>query len=174
MKYSTKPYVLSMLLTVIFGSQTFAQEFAASDLFKKRDSSHVLLPFKLDAGKDIVQFNEYTSTGDEQGNFYENPLMLDGKQLDYAYFSPQLKGELTVVKGAPKTGYTTEVPFRIYLRREGNRVLIPGNDISDKGQMKIEISRILQHAKPGDQLIIEAVNRVDGRVKRILKLPNGC
>jgi hypothetical protein len=163
-----------MLLTVIIGSRTFAQDFSSADLFRKRDSTKLLFPVKPFRAKEVVQFNEYTSTGEEQGDFYEIPLMLNGKPLNYNEFGPELKGELTVVKGSPVTGDTTQVPFHIYLRRDGNKVLIPGDEKSSGGQTKIEISKILQHAKPGDQLIIEAVKKIDGRVKRILRLPDGC
>ena len=65
-------------------------------------------------------------TGDEKGEFFTFFLMLNGKPLNYNEFGPDLKGELTVVKGAPVTGDSTEVPFQVYLRRDGNRVLIPG------------------------------------------------
>ena len=47
---------------------------------------------------------------------------------------------------------------------------------SDPNQTKIDIAEILLHAERGDQLVIEAVNKEDGSVKRILKLLNayGC
>jgi hypothetical protein len=109
----------------------------------------------------------------EEGDFYANPLLLDGATLDFNAFNFMTEGELTVVKGAPKTGKTTQVPFYIYLRREGRQVSIPGKDRYQE-HLKIEISEILKHAEIGDHLIIEAVKKEDGRVKRILKVVGGC
>ena len=100
--------------------------------------------------------------------------MLNGKPIDYDAFNVQSKGELTVIKGGTITGVTMQVPFNAYLRRDGNKVLIPGKEKSSIGQIKMDISEILQHAKPGDQLVIEPVNKEDGHVKRILKLLDGC
>lgn len=155
-----------MLLTVIVGSRTFAQDLVASlNFFYKTENS--------DRAKEVMQDNEYTSTGYEQGNFYSNPLLLNGKPLDYGAFNMKSKGELTVIKGAAITGKTTQVPFYVYLRRNGNKVLISGNERCSIGQTKMDISEILQHAKPGDQLVIEAVKKEDGPVKRILKLLGG-
>ncbi len=86
----------------------------------------------------------------------------------------KLKGELTVTKGAAITGETIQVPFYMYLRRKGYKVLIFGKARFDQEQIKIDISEILRYAEPGDHLVIEAVNKEDGSVKRILKLPGGC
>lgn len=155
-----------MLLTLILGSPTLAQDYFASwNPFIQMQTSA--------RAKEVRQDNEYTSTGYEQGNFYDNPLMLNGRPLDYGEFNLNTKGELTVSKGAAITGRTTQVPFYVYLRRNGNEVLIPGKERSDSKQTKIEISEILKHAEPGDHLVIEAVNKEDGPVKRILKLFGG-
>ena len=99
--------------------------------------------------------------------------MLNGKPLDYGEFNLQSQGELTVSKGTAITGQTKQVPFYVYLRRNGNKVLIPGKERPDPDQIKIDISEILRYAAPGDQLIIEAVRKEDGPVKRILKLLEG-
>ena len=72
-------------------------------------------------------------------------------------------------------GQTKQIPFYIYLRSDGNKFLIPGHEKPNPKQTKIEISEILKHAQPGDDLVIEAVNKEDGAVKRILKiLGGGC
>jgi len=146
-----------MLLTIINGSRTFAQDYFSRILVSAR-------------AMEVMQDNEYTSTGYEKGKFFSNPLMLNEKPLDYNVFSLGSKGELTVIKGAAITGQTTHVAFYAYLRRNGNKVTIPGKEGSDPKQIKIEISEILRHAKPGDQLVIEPVRKEDGPVKRILKL----
>ena len=155
-----------MLLTVIPASRTFAQ-----DLFSGLNLLNEIR--YLDRANEVKQDNEYTNTGYEQGNCYRNPLMLDGKPLDYNVFSLESEGELTLIKGAAITGNTTKVPFYAYLRRDGNKVIIPGKERPDPKQIKIEISEILRHAKPGDQLVIEPIKKEDGPAKRILKLLRG-
>jgi hypothetical protein len=168
MKHLKKSSILLMLLTVIICPRAFAQDYFTSlNPFNQLQDSVRVIP--------VVQDNEYTTTGYEQGNFYCNPLVLNGKPLNYNVFNIELKGELTVTKGAVATGKTTKVPFYVYLRRDGQKVLIPGNERPDVRQTKIEISKVLKHAKPDDLLVIEAVRKEDGPVKRILKVrPGGC
>lgn len=153
-----------MLLTLMIGSRTFAQDYFS---FARLLASARAL--------EVMQNNEYTSTGYEQGKFFSNPLMLNEKPLDYDVFSLKSEGELTVIKEAAITGQTTQVAFYAYLRRNGNKVVIPGKERFDAMQIKIEISEILRYAKPGDQLVIEPVRKEDGPAKRILKLlGDGC
>ena len=179
MKYLKKPFVLLVLLTSIIVSRTFAQDsvFNYSSMLKfslnwtvKTERAKEI---KEARAKEVMQDNEYTFTGFEKGIFLNNPLMLDGMPLDYGEFSLTSTGELTVIKGA--AGQTTEVPFRVYLRRNGSKVLIPGKEKSEPNQTKIDITEILKHAENGDHVVIEAVRKEDGSVKRILKLLyDGC
>lgn len=162
MEHLKKSLTLLILLTAFVGSQTFAQDFFYFDAI-----------LKADRAKEVIQDNEYTSTGYERGIFLCNPLLLNGKPLDYGEFSLKSKGDLTVSKGTAIPGQTTRVPFYVYLRRDGNKVVIPGKERPDPNQIKIDISEILRHAAPGDQLVIEAVKKEDGPVKRILKLLGG-
>lgn len=183
MSYLKKSFALVMLLTSILGSRTVAQHkddaFNLDAMLKfnnvlelKTERSNEK---KQERAKQVMQDNEYTYTGFEEGTFFSNPLMLDGKPLDVGEFNLLSRGELTVSKGAVITGQTTQIPFYVYLRRNGNKVLIPGKEISDAAQIKIDISEILHYAKPGDHLVIEAVKKEDGPVKSILKVLNlGC
>lgn len=130
---------------------------------------------KLQRASEVRQDNEYVSTGKEKGIFLANPLRLNGLPLDYGEFDTRSQGVLTVSKGGAIPDDITPVAFYVYLRRNGKKVIIPGQQRLDAGQMKVEISAILEHAEPGDQLVIEAVNAEDGAVKRILKLLGpGC
>ena len=125
--------------------------------------------------KEVWQDSEYTLTGNEEGTFLDNPLMLDGTPLDYGKFTLQSSGDLTVIKKSPITGQIIQVPFNIYLRRDGIKILLPGLEQNNLKRMEAELSEILKHAQPGDHLVIEAVKEEDGAVKRILKLLNfGC
>lgn len=171
MEHLKKSPVLLMLLMVIIGSRTFAQ-----NLFDFNTSLELTLAKKHhERANEIIQDNEYTFTGYEQGNFFSNPLMLNGVPLDYSQFGLGSKGNLTVAKGSPITGNVTLVPFRVYLRRNGTKVVLPEKEKCDGGQIQIDISEILKFAVPDDQLVIEAVKKEDGAVKRILKLrERGC
>jgi hypothetical protein len=168
MKHLKKSFALLILLTGIIGSRAFAQDyFSLNPVFSLNTMA------KSARANAVMQDSEYTTTGYERGNFYANPLMLDGKLLDYGGFNLGSKGELTVSKGAAVTRQTTQVPFYVYLRRNGIKVLIPGKERPDPMQTKIDLSEIFRHAKSGDQLVIEAVRKEDGAVKRILKLIGG-
>jgi hypothetical protein len=125
--------------------------------------------------KKVMQDNELVARARSTGNFYCNPLVLNGKPLDYGGFSRQSKGELTLIKGAPFTALNTQIPFYVYLRRNGVLIKLPGEALSGK-RLKIEISTILKFSKTGDELIIEPANADDWQAKRILKLleADGC
>jgi len=118
---------------------------------------------------EVMQDNEYVVRSKATGNFYCNPLVLNGQPLDYTQFSPQLKGELTLTKGALSLGKRVQIPFYIHLRRNGALVKLPDEALSGE-HLKIEVSRILKFAQKGDQLIIEPANSDDWPAKRILKL----
>lgn len=180
MKHLKRSLTLLMLLTSIIGSRTIAQDFVNMNAICKFNNDMIVKAalakeVKQERAKEVMQDNEYASTGYEEGIFLYNPLMVNGKPLDYGEFNLASSGELTVIKGTAMPEQTTEIPFYVYLRRNGNEVLIPGKERSDPRQTKIEISEILRHAEPGDHLVIEAVNKEDGPVKRILKLLGlGC
>jgi len=168
MKHMRKPYIMVLLLTLIIASRTSAQQLA-QQLFDFNVKA------KQERANGVMQDNEYTYTGSERGIFFSNPLLIYGKPLDYGYFNLKSIGQLTVIKGAALTGETVQVPFYVYLRRNGYKLLIPGRERFDQKQIKVELSEILKYAKPGDQLVIEAVRKEDGPVKRILRLPgDGC
>lgn len=172
MKQLKRSFILLLLLTAIIGSRTFAQDSLFVGMFFKADQ---LKKTKQDRAREVMQDNEYTITGEEKGIFLTNPLMLDGKPLDYGEFNIGSKGELTVNKGAPASGLPIQIPFYVYLRRDGKKILAAGKEKPDPRQTKIDVSEILRLAEPGDQLVIEAVRKEDGSVKRILKLiGDGC
>ena len=166
-----KTLTLLLLSTITIGSRTAAQSY-----FTYATAAEVMQQIQArQREKQIVLNNEYQGTGYEQGIFLSNPLMLNGKPLDYSVFGVRTKGELTLAKAKTIAGQTIQIPFYVYLRRNGNKVLIPGKVKPDAKQIKIELSQILEYAKPGDQLIIEPFNKEDGPAKRILKLfENGC
>jgi hypothetical protein len=167
MKQLKRTFILILILTVIIGARTSAQ--------KKLSLEAMLMVATLERAREAIKDNEYTPTGSETGTFLDNPLLLNGETFDYSKFSPALKGELTVIKKAAKTGAITQVPFYAYLRRNGQKFFIPGEERCKIPQTKMEISDLLKDAKPGDELVIEAANKEDGAVKTILQLgKEGC
>lgn len=171
MKHLKKTLTLLLLSTLLIGTRTTAQSY-----FKYATAAEVMQQIQAkQREKEVVLDNEYQNTGYEQGIFLSNPLRLNGKPLDYSVFGMRTKGELTLAKETTIAGQTIQIPFYVYLRRNGNIVHISSEVKPDTKQTKIELSQILDFAKPGDQLIIEPVNKEDGPAKRILKLfENGC
>jgi hypothetical protein len=165
MKLSRAFSATLLVLTVLFEFPVFAQSlFSFNSL--------------LNTGrqKEVMQDSEFLPTGQAIGNFYGNPLRMDGQPLEYSTFKIKSKGELTVIKGDAVTGQTIQIPFYIYLRRNGTMVKLPGEDLLKSKHMKIEMSTILELAEPGDRLIVEPANKEDWKAKRILKLfgDDGC
>jgi len=151
-----------LVLTVLWELPVFAQPcFSISSVLT------------INTSTDVIQDNEFVKNGEAAGNFYCNPLRLEGQPLDYLQFNIQSKGELTLIKGSPATGFTVQIPFYVYLRRNGTMVKLPGEAVSKSKYVKIEISTILQLAEPGDQVILEPANKEDWLAKRILTLRKG-
>jgi hypothetical protein len=130
-------------------------------------------PRNTDRAKEVMQDSEFVISAKAVGKFFDNPLALDGYPLDYRAFSLESKGELTLIKGAALTDDTIQIPFYVYLRRNGAIINLPGKEGTKPQHIKVDISTILKHAAPGDQLIIEPVNKEDWQAKRILKLLEG-
>lgn len=105
-------------------------------------------------------------------NFFCNPLVLNGKPLDYTQFSILSQGQFCVVKGKPGVQSIEKIPFRIYLRRKGV-IINQGKSSSTQAVLSIEISEVLKLAWPGDHLIIEPVRESDQQAKRIIEVIEG-
>ena len=130
-------------------------------------------PRNTDRAKEVMQDNEFVVNAKAVGKFFANPLALDGYPLDYAAFSLESKGELTLIKGSALTDDTMQIPFYVYLRRNGAILKLRGEEATKLQHIKVDISTVLKQAAPGDQLIIEPVNKEDWQAKRILKLLGG-
>ena len=108
-------------------------------------------------------------------NFYCNPLLLDGKPLDYNKFNLYSKGELTLVSGDPSSAMSQPVSFYVQLQPNGAI-----NQISDLKYLhqpvySIEVSSVLATAKAGDLLVITPSSPVDWKARRVIKINDaGC
>ena len=171
-KIATLPvgrFTLFFLFSTCCASLTWAQPSCRLNAFLNAD------PFLLScpgAGQQKGD-NEFAYSGQPNGNFYCNPLTLDGLAFDYNAFTLESKGELKLIKGEPKSGRVVEIPFYLHLRRNGILVTHPcgGGVIFSKD----EVSAILKVAQDGDELIVEPVNKEDWPAKRIVKVGwKGC
>lgn len=158
-------------IAVISLNVLFALPVSAQTFFYLQDS--VKTSYNTNRAKEVMQDNEFVISTAAVGKFFDNPLLLEGKALDYYSFSLKSEGELTLIKGAALTGDTVQIPFYVYLRRNGTIIQLHGEEKLKLKHITIDISKILKSAEPGDQLIIEPVNKEDWQAKRILKLLNG-
>jgi hypothetical protein len=129
-------------------------------------------PLSPDCIEQKKRNNEFAYSGQPNSNFYCNPLMLEGVAFNYNAFTLKSKGELKLTKGDPKSGKMVEIPFYLYLRRNGmtvTRTFGEGAIFSKAG-----VSVILKVAQDGDELIVEPVNKEDWPAKRIVKIGDGC
>ena len=101
--------------------------------------------------------------------FYGNPLVLNGKPLDYQTFWKGSKGLLALVKGNPNSADSPRVPFKIYLKHEG-QVVNKGLSSDTRELYEVEVAHILALARFGDQLIIEPARESDAKAKRVINL----
>ncbi|WP_162793944.1 hypothetical protein [Runella rosea] len=119
----------------------------------------------------LILFMVGTTTFSKGGEnyFYGNPLVLNGKPLDYSTFWKGTKGVLALVKGNPSSSDATRVPFKVYLKHEG-QVVNKGLSSDTRELYEVEIAHILALAHFGDELIIEPAQKSDAKAKRVIKL----
>jgi hypothetical protein len=86
--------------------------------------------------------------------FYVNPLMINGKPLDYNHFNLRSSGIMTVVRRNSSSEENRPIPFAISLRRNGQRINPVSESIFQKVLLFVEISEVFKHAKMNDELII--------------------
>jgi hypothetical protein len=164
--FQTLSGIVVISLNVLFAPPVFAQT--------SFDLKEVLDLRKMDRVEEVMQDNEFEISAESVGKFFCNPLLLDGQPLDYRAFNVASRGELTLIKGDALTGSPMQIPFYIYLRRDGKILGQQSDKALKKKLWKIELPTLLKFAEPGDQLIIEPVNKEDWQAKRILKLLGGC
>jgi hypothetical protein len=167
MKPSRTSFAVLLAFTALIGSAAIAQPCFLHSF----DAANPLI--NIGRGKEVIQDSEFEVNDKAKGNFFCNPLVLNNEALDYDRFALDSKGELTLIKGS--NGKVIEIPFNIYLRRNGKIVRLPNDKGFSPVYFEFELSEILKFAKEGDQLIIEPTNKEDWQAKRILKLvKSGC
>lgn len=93
--------------------------------------------------------------------------------MDYAVFSRHSNDKLTLTKEKVAGGERIQIPFYVYLQRNGIVIQRPGKETSNVKRMEIDVDTIMKYAEPGDQPVIEPANKEDGRVRHTLELVKG-
>ena len=131
----------------------------------KKSMMHLLATLSV-----VLAFSTtHTFSKGGENYFYGNPLVLNGKPLDYQTFWKGSKGVLALVKGNPTSSDATKVPFKIYLKHDG-QVINKGLSSDSRELYEVEIAHILALARFGDQLIIEPAREMDAKAKRVINL----
>lgn len=131
----------------------------------KKSMMHLLATLSV-----VLAFSTtHTFSKGGESYFYGNPLVLNGKPLDYSTFWKGSKGVLALVKGNPNSADAIKVPFKIYLKHEG-QIVSKGLSSDTRELYEVEIAHILALAHFGDELIIEPAQKSDAKAKRVIKL----
>ena len=97
-----------------------------------------------------------------------NPLK-DNQPIDEATFSVVSRGIVTIVPNKLETGCAGPIPFRVYLRRNGE-VIQQGVSDTTRSVMRIEVASVLALAKMGDDLVIEPTQAGHASAKRTIRV----
>ena len=116
----------------------------------------------------LIVSNRTFSKGGEDF-FYSNPLTLNGLPLNNVTFWKGSKGILALVKGNPNAAGSPKVPFKIYLKHEG-QIINKGLSSDTRECYEVQVDYILALADFGDELIIEPARKSDALAKRVIKL----
>ncbi len=164
-------FVLGVLNFTVINAQTFAISTEWTRL-------KLTAPFMTrDLTKEVKQNNEFLRTSNGEGTyFHSNPLLLNGKSLDYGTFDMNSQGVLSIVKGDPQSKDAKAIPFYVSIRRNGQIISDIKMSFLNKVLYQINLSDIFLFSKPGDMLIVNPAQSEDWRAKRILKLlgTGGC
>ena len=97
-----------------------------------------------------------------------NPLK-DNQPINEATFSVISRGIVTIVPNKSETGCVGPIPFRVYLRRNGE-VIQQGVSDTTRSVMRIEVASVLALAKMGDDLVIEPTQAGHASAKRTISV----
>lgn len=117
----------------------------------------------------VVSTAAHSSAKGGDDYFHSNPLTLNGMSLDYKTFWKGSKGVLALVKGNPTAYDSPKVPFKIYLKRNG-QAINKGLSSDSREHLEVQIAPILELAQFGDELVIEPARKSDTNAKRVIRL----
>ena len=86
-------------------------------------------------------------------NFYLNPLLLNGKSVDFSIFSMVNTGMISLA-GNPDSESKTKIPFYISIKRSG-KIVEAYSNIHHHAVLEVNMAEILKYAQVGDQIVID-------------------
>jgi hypothetical protein len=104
-----------------------------------------------------------------EGESVKHSILLNGYPIDIQSFTLSSKGILTIVEDSPNQEKVKKVPFKIYLKRNGEMFFV-GQFLVKKDVYEAEISEILAYAFGGDELILELSGKSENKGKRTIRL----
>ena len=121
------------------------------------------------------QDNEFKSHElGKDANFYSNPLIYNGRQLDFNTFDLNSRGYISVVKGNPDLVSAEAIPIHVSIRRNGKMLNEKRMRFLNKTLYKVDLEEVFSCMKQGDVLILNPARKVDWKGKRILRMGGGC
>ncbi len=123
-------------------------------------------------GYEVLQNSEFEQPGHLLYTPF-NPLLVNGKQLNYRTFSLFSEGVLTLLDDSPNKEGSKPIAFYVSLRRDGKILENKKMLFTNKKLEKIDLEEIFAFARYGDLLIIKPVRPEHWRAKRILRLIGG-
>jgi hypothetical protein len=167
----------------IYGLMFFALVLNASVAFSQVGDSYYTSKTRLKAtyvdeiaadkyGYEVMQDSEFEQAGQLIYKPF-NPLLVNGKQLDYRTFSLFSEGILTVLDSNPHTNDAKPILFYASIRRDGKILEDKKMRFLNKKLDKIDLAEIFAFARYGDSLILKPVKPEHWRAKRILRLIGG-
>ncbi len=154
------------VLFCIVNHFSYGQEYAVS-------TKPIFLPYAPSLPSGQINNEMEPSEEGKNENIHCNPILLDGKLLDYNDLSLQSTGRLKLMVEDPLSPEATPISFTIQLRRNGVILNDPAMNFMSQEMKEVEISSVLQFAETGDHLIINPVKTKYWKAKRILKF-GGC
>ena len=103
------------------------------------------------------------------GNTVNHAILLNGRPFDIQSFTLESKGILTIVEENSNQEKAKKVPFKIYLKRNGEMFFV-GQFLVKKDVYEAEISEVLAYAFGGDELILELSGKSENKGKRTIRL----
>ncbi|WP_221393962.1 hypothetical protein [Dyadobacter sp. NIV53] len=100
-------------------------------------------------------------------NFYPNPLLLNGKSVEFSIFSLVNTGKISLVKGNPDSELKTKIPFYIYIKRSG-KIVDAYSYAHNNAVTEFEMAEILKFAQVGDQIFIDPAGKNEQVGRRII------
>ena len=103
------------------------------------------------------------------GNTVNHSILLNGRPFDIQSFTLQSRGVLTIVESESNNEKAKKVPFKIYLKRNGEMFFV-GQFLVKKDVYEAEVSDVLVYAFGGDELILELSGKSENKAKRVIRL----